>query len=67
MTSHVIDLTKLGQFYIITHFKVDFLLIIHYWTYLTLVNFPNQLFESIYVINFLIELAAPRAYGTFFS
>ena len=65
MTSHVIDLIKSGQFYIINHPEVDFLLIIHYLIYLTfLINLSNQLFESTYTINFLIELAAPRAYDT---
>ncbi len=48
---------QLGQFYIITHSKVDFLLIIHYLTYLIfLVNFYNQLFESTFWMDFLNQL-----------
>ena len=64
MTSHVIDLIKLGQFYIITHSKIDLLLIICHLTYLIfLVNFPNQIFESSYAINLFIESVALRAYN----
>ncbi len=35
MTSHVIDLTQLGQFHIITYSKVDLSLTIYHFTYLT--------------------------------
>ncbi len=35
MTSHIIDLMQLKQFYIITHLKVDLLLIIYHLIYLT--------------------------------
>ncbi len=42
MTSHVINLIKSGQFYIITYLEFDFSLIIYHLTYLTfLVNFCN--------------------------
>ena len=51
MISHMIDLTKLGQFYIIVYLKIDFSLIIYHLTSLTfLVNFYDQLFESTYII-----------------
>ena len=63
MTSHMMDLTKLGQFHIITHFKINFSLIIRHLTYPTVsVNLLNQLFESIYAINLLIELITSQAY-----
>ncbi len=57
MTSHVMQLTWLGQFHIITHSEVDLLLIICQLTYLTFLdNLLNQpfesTFESIYEINF---------------
>ena len=64
MTSHVIDLTKLRQFHIITYSKVDLLSIICHLTYLTfLVNFSNQLLELTYKINLFIKVALPRACG----
>ncbi len=70
MTSYMMDLTWLGQFYIITHSEVNLLLIICHLTYLTFlikscnqpfestfwINLRNQLFQSIY-----IELAALQA------
>ena len=67
MTSHMIDLTWLGQFHIITYPKAD--LVICHLTYLTfqiiLLDQPFGLtFESTYAINLLIELVAPQAYGT---
>ena len=62
MTSHMIDLIKLRQFYIITHCEVDLLFIIHYLTYLTFfVNFSNHLFQSIYAINLFIKSTMPQA------
>ncbi len=52
MTSHVIDLIQLEQFYIITYLEVDLSLIIHYLTYLNfLINFHNQRFKSAFTIN----------------
>ena len=67
MISHVIDLTKSGQFHIITYPKVDLSLIICHLTYLTfLVNLLNQHFESFYAINLLIKLATPWALNTLF-
>ncbi len=51
ITSHIIDLTRFGQFLIITHPKVDFLLIIRHLTHLTFsINLYNQLFESSFLI-----------------
>ncbi len=44
MTNHVMDLTRLGQFYIISYPKIDFFLIIYYLIYkIFLVNICNQL------------------------
>ncbi len=52
MTSHVMDFTRSGQFHIITYFKDDLSLIIHYLTYLTfLINLHNQPFKSTFTIN----------------
>ncbi len=66
VTSHVMDLTWLGQFHTITHLaypEVD--LVISHLTYLTFqINLSNQPFESIYAINLLIKSAAPLACGT---
>ncbi len=46
MTSHMIEPTWLGQFYIITYLEVDLFLIICHLIYLIfLVNFYNQLFK----------------------
>ncbi len=43
ITSHVMDLTQSKQFYIITHLKVDFSLIIRHLIHLIfLLNFCNQ-------------------------
>ncbi len=54
MTGHMIDLTWLGQFYIITHPKAD--LVIRLLTYLTFqINLLNLLFKSTYAINLLIK------------
>ena len=48
MINNIIDLTWLGQFYIITHLKVDLSLIIYHLIYLTfLVNFLNQLLNQL--------------------
>ncbi len=53
MTSCIIDLTQLGQFYTITYSKVDFSLIMRHLIYLNfLINLYNQIFESTFVINF---------------
>ena len=42
MTSHIIDLTSVEQFYIIIYSKIDISLIIYYLIYLIfLVNFYN--------------------------
>ena len=42
MTNYVIDLTSLGQFYIIIYPEIDFLLIICHLTYLIfLINLRN--------------------------
>ena len=42
ITSYIIYSNQLGQFHIITYFKVDFALIIYYMTYLILLtNFHN--------------------------
>ncbi len=50
MTSYMMDLTWLRQFYIITYLKIDLSLIIYHLTYLTFlvnqtfwINFLNQL------------------------
>ena len=52
ITSYVIDLTQLKQFYIITYLKVNLFLIVYHLTYLTfLVNLCNQSFELIFSIN----------------
>ncbi len=54
MTSHVMDLTRSGQFHIITYPEVDLSLIIRHLTYLTFsVNLHNQPFESTFAINLL--------------
>ena len=43
MTSHIIDLTQLKEFYSITYPKIDLFLIIYYLSYLTfLINLLNQ-------------------------
>ena len=58
MIDHMINLTSLAQFYIITYPKVDLLLIIYHLTYLIfLFNFLKKLIESTNAINILIELA----------
>ncbi len=60
MTSHVIDLTWLRQFHIITHLEVD--LVISHLIYLNLpIKLLNQAFESTYTIYFLIKSTAPLA------
>ena len=67
------DLIKLRQFHIVTHFKVDFSLIIDHLIYLTfsgnlifelvvLINFYNQLSQLIY-----IKLVVLLAYDILFS
>ncbi len=62
MTSHVMDLTWLGQFHIIMHLEVD--LFINYLTYLIFqINLSNQPFESTYAINLLIKSVASLACG----
>ncbi len=56
MTSHVMDLTWSGQFYI----EID--LVIHHLTYLTFrVNLSNQPFKSTYKIKHVIQSVAPLA------
>ncbi len=53
ITSHVIDLTQLEQFYILTYLKVDLPLIIRHLTYLTfLINLCNHPFKSTFSIKF---------------
>ena len=65
MIGHVMDLTELGQFDIITYLEFNLLLIIRHLTYLTfLVNLLNQTFESTYKINFFIKLTVLLASGT---
>ena len=70
MTNYLTDLTWSGQFYIITYPEIDLSLIICHLTYLTKssfrFNFLNEPFESTYVINLFIKLAAPLACGTLF-
>ena len=51
MTSDVIGLNQLKQFYIITHLEFDLLLIIYQLTYLTFLAKLDQSFKSTYVIN----------------
>ena len=59
MTSHVMDLTRSGQFYIITYPEIDFSLIIRHLTYLIKSTFQINFLKSTYVINLLIKLAVP--------
>ncbi len=59
MTSLMIDLTRLGQFHIITHPEVD--LVIRHLTYL--IKNSEQSFESTYAINLLIKLVVSLTYG----
>ncbi len=72
MTNHVIDLTWSGQFHIITH-PASRGWLCHQWFDLPnlpnqtsdfRINLSNQHFKSTYIINLLIELAAPLAYST---
>lgn len=52
MTSHIMDLTQLRSFPIITYLKVDISLILRYLIYpIFLVNLHNKPFESIFAIN----------------
>ena len=56
------DLSKLGQFHIITYPEVDLLLIICYLTCpIFLVNFPNQFLKSTYAINLFNQSIIPLA------
>ena len=50
MTSHVMDLTWSGQFYIITHSEIN--LVISHLTYLTFqINFLNLPTQSAFLLN----------------
>ncbi len=61
MTSHMMDLTRLGQFHISR--KVDFSLVIYHLTHLTfLVNLYDQIFELTYTINFHQSTLKRRRY-----
>ena len=53
MTSHVMNLTRLEQFHIITYSEVDLFFIIHYLT--KFINIPNHLF-GIDLLNQLFEI-----------
>ncbi len=63
MTSYMMDLILLEQFYIITHPKID--LVISYLIYLIFqIYFLNEPFQSTYAINLLIALVVSLACNT---
>ena len=62
ITSHVMDLIRLGQFYILTYLEVDLSLIIHDLTYLIKSNFCFNLLDQPFELIFWINLCNQAFY-----